>query len=216
MRVVAISDTHGLHDYISVPEGDVLIHAGDFMNFGTRVHEISRFNVWLGKQPHKHKIVIAGNHDILFEKDRAYAQSFLSNATHYLQDDYTIIDGVKFYGSPWTPEFMHWAFMLPRKGSTLQNKWDQIPLDTDVLITHGPPRSITDKYDDPEEGVMYLGDELLLGAVHRVRPRFHIYGHIHSGAPGSKSVWGTEFYNAAQLDEKYQVRPNPVVFEVEK
>ena len=101
MRLVLISDTHGQHRKFDIPEGDVLIHAGDFMWSGRNYEEIIDFDVWLGSLPHKHKIVIAGNHDILFEQQYS-ARNHLTNAT-YLQDSGIEIDGLKFWGAPWLP-----------------------------------------------------------------------------------------------------------------
>ena len=101
MCIVCLSDTHSRHDRIRVPPGDVLVHAGDATMAG-RVEEIAAFNHWLGALPHRHKILIAGNHDWLFETDPALAESLITNAV-YLRDSCVTIEGVKFYGSPWQP-----------------------------------------------------------------------------------------------------------------
>jgi predicted phosphohydrolase len=103
MRLVLISDTHQRHDRLVVPDGDVLVHAGDFSTRGG-VEEVARFNAWLGTLPHKHKVVIAGNHDFLFEREPVLARSMLTNAT-YLEDSGVTIEGVRFWGSPWQPRF---------------------------------------------------------------------------------------------------------------
>lgn len=104
MRCVAISDTHTLHWDLIIPEADVLVHAGDALGRGT-LEELQDFNYWLNTLPHKHKIVIAGNHDWCFEREKERAKSLL-NAAVYLQDEGTEIEGVYFYGSPWQPAFM--------------------------------------------------------------------------------------------------------------
>lgn len=103
MRLVLISDTHGLHDRLTIPDGDVLIHAGDMSN-GGEPEEIREFGEWLATLSHRNKIVIAGNHDFLFQDEPAKAQSLLRGCT-YLQDSAAVIDGLRFYGSPYTPRF---------------------------------------------------------------------------------------------------------------
>jgi Icc-related predicted phosphoesterase len=198
MKIVAVSDTHGRHEQVEVPNGDVLVHAGDFCGYGT-LDEVAAFNDYLGTLPHAHKIVVAGNHDWPFERDPEQAQKLLTNAS-YLQDSSTVIDGVMFYGSPWTPEFFSWAFMLPR-GKALADKWSQIPDNTDVLITHGPAMGILDRTPAGE----LAGCEDLAQAVgRRIRPQLHIFGHIHAGY-GLVNRHGTAYINACCCDEQYQV-----------
>ena len=124
-----------------MPEGDVLIHSGDMTRIG-HSNEIKDFNRWMGEQDYAHKLCIAGNHDMLFEDHPSVARSLITNCT-YLQDSSVTIDGVKFYGAPWQPEFFSWAFNVPR-GPEIAAKWYQIPDDTNVLITHGPPYGILD------------------------------------------------------------------------
>ncbi len=137
MRLVVLSDTHGLHDRIeSLPEGDILVHAGDFMNSGYEVQEILSFNRWLGEHPFKHRVVCGGNHDRYFEAAPEQVMALLTNA-HYLENTGVSIDNVTFWGSPYTPEFLHWAFMYSR-GTSTQRYWNLVPYNLDVLITHGP------------------------------------------------------------------------------
>jgi Icc-related predicted phosphoesterase len=212
MRIVCISDTHSRHDQLEVPPGDVLIHAGDSTMVG-RVEEIVKFDHWLGRLPHPHKILIAGNHDWLFEKEPALADSLITNAV-YLRDRAVTIDGVKFYGSPWQPRFMHWAFNLSR-GAEIRRKWDLIPEDTDVLVTHGPPHGILDLVPRDLPGTYEnTGCEELLLAVKRVRPKLHVFGHIHEGY-GVVRESGTTFVNACVCDAAYRpVNPAVVVSDV--
>jgi Icc-related predicted phosphoesterase len=209
MKIVTISDTHGSHRKVrDLPEGDVLIHAGDFMLSGRVADEIWDFNQWLGLQPHPVKLVIAGNHDILFEQQNSFARSLLTNAT-YLENSGAEIDGVKFYGSPQQPEFMNWAFNVPR-GLPIRRFWDRIPAGTDVLITHGPPMGIRDSVRPGKE---HLGCDELLLAVDRVKPRLHVFGHIHGGYGEAQSpfVTGTNFVNCALMTEAYQLVNAPIV-----
>lgn len=199
MRLVVISDTHSLHDKIdSLPDGDVLVHAGDFMNSGYDPQDISSFNRWLGEQPFKHRVVIAGNHDRYFQAAPQQAQALLTNAI-YLENSGVTIDGVSFWGSPYTPEFLHWAFMYPQ-GPAARLYWDQIPANLDVLITHGPPYGILDQ---TAPGEAHLGCEELLHAIEQKKPKVHLFGHIHGGA-GTFQNESTRFVNAAYLNERYK------------
>ncbi len=141
MKIIALSDTHGYYSQVEVPDGDVLVFAGDATAHGRPI-ELTLFLEWFEEFPHPHKIVIAGNHDRCYEVEPKFARAHFASAI-YLQDEEVIIDGIKFYGSPWTPEYYNWAFMLPR-GPAIADKWKLIPEDTDVLITHGPPHGILD------------------------------------------------------------------------
>jgi Icc-related predicted phosphoesterase len=205
MRIVCLSDTHNLHDRIRVPEGDLLLHAGDATNRGTE-KEVSAFTDWLAAQPHRHKVVVAGNHDFLFERQPGVARAHVHGAV-YLQDDAVEIEGIRIWGSPWQPEFYDWAFNLPR-GAALREKWDLIPEGTDVLITHGPPQGVRDGVDGRPEGCADL-----LEAVRRVRPRLHLFGHIHEGY-GREERDGTTFVNASICDRGYRPVNPPVVVDL--
>jgi Icc-related predicted phosphoesterase len=206
VKLVIISDTHGMHNGLKLPEGDVLIHAGDITKYGT-LEDVRVFNQWLEQFSHPHKIVIAGNHDFCFEDHPKEASGLLTNAT-YLQDQAVEILGLKFYGSPWTPEFFNWAFMR-RRGAEMRAVWEQIPRDTDVLITHGPPQGILDLTQQGE----YAGSQELLEALKRVSPRFHIFGHIHEGR-GVEKRDGVTFLNASSINANYSRLYPPFVIEV--
>jgi len=208
MRICIISDTHCRRTGIVIPECDVLIHCGDMTMKGD-VFEINAVNEWLGKQPGKKKIVIAGNHDWLFEKNSYLAKSLITNA-RYLEDSEVVIDGVKFYGSPWQPRFFDWAFNLDR-GQPLRDKWRWIPSDIDVLITHGPPFGILDY---SQYGNMRAGCEDLLERVQQVKPKVHCFGHLHAGY-GVRDINGTTFINAAILDDRYNVAHKPIIIDID-
>lgn len=194
MRVVCLSDTHDRHQGLVVPDGDVLVHAGDLTGRGSFL-QVRAFDDWLGTLPHRHKLVIAGNHDFGFERDPD-ARRWLRHAT-YLQDSGVTIDGVKFWGSPWQPRFFDWAFNLDR-GAPIRARWALIPADTDVLITHGPPRDILDRAAHGEN----VGCDDLREAVLRIRPKLHVFGHIHESA-GQQVVDGVRFVNASICDVRY-------------
>lgn len=208
MRIASISDTHGQHRSFtkSIPDCDLLIHAGDFMYSGWELAEIRDFDSWLGELPAKEIIVVAGNHDVLFEKEPDAARKLLTNA-HYLQESGLTINGLTIWGSPFTPRFYDWAFMSKR-GEEMRRHWDRIPKNTNILVTHGPPKSVLDM----AEGIECGCEELLLAVV-RVEPEIHVFGHIHSGH-GRAEIGKTRFINAAVLDELYSRAYEPIVIEV--
>lgn len=209
MKIVCISDTHGHHKKFDIPDGDVLIFAGDMMTGGWDRFEIVSFNKWLGELPHPHKIVIAGNHDRLFETNPAYCRGLLTNAT-YLENSGCEIGGLKFWGSPYTPAFCDWAFNL--EPWELKANWDQIPEGTDVLITHGPPWSCLDKAHPTHD---HLGDPVLHDRLIEVKPKLHIFGHIHgSGAKAVKDITGLWHVNASLVNEAYAPVNKPIVIEL--
>jgi len=207
VRFVCVSDTHMTHSSMKVPDGDVLLHAGDFTNKGT-VAEIKEFNTWLGKLPHRHKIVIAGNHDLALDSEHVQkrreasettttVRSLLTNCT-YVHDEFVTVMGIKIYGSPYQPDMFakYVAFSLPR-GESLRKKWDKIPNDTDILLTHSPPFGYCDRMMFGKR----VGCEDLLRAIEdRVRPAFHVFGHIHAArgvAHNTRSGVRTIHINAA-------------------
>lgn len=207
LTIVATSDTHGRHEKMVIPPGDVFIHAGDLSAHGT-LGNLARFNDWLGTLPHRHKLIIAGNHDFCFERTPDEARALVTHAT-YLQDEAVEIEGVKFYGSPWQPWFMNWAFNLgsPRE---LREKWDLIPADTDVLITHGPAYGHADLSKRGE----HLGCREMLDTIEqRVRPGWHIFGHIHEAHGSSRSAHTTHL-NVSACDFNYRPVNAPTVFTI--
>ena len=206
-RVVCLSDTHNCHLDIDVPDGDILIHSGDATIGGT-IDEIVEFDDWFVKLPHRSKILIAGNHDWLFERENRLARRLLSENVAYLQDSACEIDGLKIYGSPWQPRFFDWAFNLDR-GAALAEKWKLIPDDTDILITHGPPNGILDRTPAGDNA----GCEELRKRVEELRPKLHVFGHIHLGY-GRTDKFGVTFVNACNCDESYRPSNPPIVVDI--
>jgi Icc-related predicted phosphoesterase len=204
MRIVLLSDTHGLHDQLAVPPGDLLIHAGDAGRRGT-LEELRSFNEFLGRLPHPHKIFVAGNRDYSFQRQPEESRAILTNAV-YLQDEEISIGGIRIYGSPWQPPFMDTAFNLPR-GEPLREKWALIPDGIDILVTHTPPYGIGDR---TSRGVP-VGCEDLLAAVRRIKPRLHVFGHIHEGY-GQYEENGILFLNASLTDASMQIAHRPIVY----
>lgn len=182
-----------------MPNADIFVHCGDFTNDGLEPY-ILGFGSWLNQLPYKHLIVVAGNHDLMFQKDPERAEALLKSRcprVHYLNDSGVEILGLKFWGSPWsitTPKeisAMTWAFQEGR--GEIKRRWELIPDGLDVLITHGPPSgNLGGVLIDGED----VGDIELFGAVIRKRPRLHCSGHIHPGY-GNRIYRGIRFVNAA-------------------
>jgi len=202
----------------ALPTGDVLILGGDLLpnRFGDpeldaifQMDSLRDLDSFCGRLDFKHVLLIAGNHDWVFERKRQ-VRRLLKNIT-YLEDSGIEIDGVKFWGSPHQPWFFDWAFNLPRNGPELERAWSLIPDDTDVLITHGPPHGILDQ---PFGSGEHAGCELLLKRVKEIRPRVHIFGHIH-GSYGRQRVGETLFLNACLCNEAYEPVNPPHVIDVD-
>jgi Icc-related predicted phosphoesterase len=210
-KITFISDTHGRHEHLTsnaynniLGSGDILVHCGDFTNKG-KSYEINNFLNWFSNTDFDHKIFIAGNHDIGFEINKNILDKFKQKGVIYLFDNEVIIDGIKFYGSPWQPEFYNWAFNLPR-GEKLAEKWSKIPNDTDILLTHGPAHGMLDWTLSGQ----LVGCEDLFYRIMEVRPKIHACGHIHCSY-GQKNFDGIEFLNASVLNERYEYENEPIV-----
>lgn len=193
-----------------MPEGDLLIVGGDLTNTGTP-KQIGIFNAYLERQAPKFKhkpLVIAGNHDFLFQREREQAVEALT-AGNYIEDEVVEIEGVKIYGSPWTPTFFDWAFMKDR-GEPIRKMWEMIPEGLDILVTHGPPKGVLDFCGQ------HVGcDDLLDIVTNRLErpPRYHIFGHIHEGY-GKRSSVKTEFLNVSICNEHYVPVNSATTFEI--
>jgi Icc-related predicted phosphoesterase len=215
MKITFISDTHNKHKFVTndLPGGDLLIHAGDISSMGYE-HEIREFCKWYDSlDNYTNKIFIAGNHDWGFQYNVEKVKeilNFYENIT-YLQDNSVLLgeDMVSVYGSPWQPEFYNWAFNLERKGNELKEKWDNIPSNTDILITHGPAYGYVDRVIGRVEN---LGCELLTERIKELKPKIHVCGHIHTGY-GYTFDGDTHYINASVLNESYVYYNKPLTIE---
>jgi len=218
-RITVISDTHNKHKQITqnLLGGDILIHAGDISSMGYE-HEIKEFCKWFNSiDNYTHKIFIAGNHDWGFQNKPVKVEGILDSYPNitYLQDDFVIVGEdtqniIKIYGSPWQPRFYDWAFNAD-PGEDIQQHWNKIPADTDILITHGPAFG----YLDTVVGKRYdnLGCRDLLNKIVEIKPKIHVCGHIHTGYGHKVSMDGsTNFFNASILNEQYVYTQKPITF----
>ena len=208
MKIVTISDTHGYHDQLCLPSGDMLIHAGDVSSRGSE-REVLNFLNWFSDQDFKYKIFIAGNHDFFFERFGAERiKSIISEDVIYLNDSVITIDHINIWGSPVTPWFFDWAFNRHRLAD-IKKHWDLIPQNTDILITHGPVHGILDRTIQGKR----VGCEVLKETIDELQPKVHIFGHIHE-AYGQEQTEDTLYINASVLDVRYRLVNEAVVFEV--
>ena len=209
-----------------LPKGDVLVHAGDFSNVG-RPEEILHFNEFLAQfTSFKHKVVIAGNHDISFDVqaypkigpvfhghrlcDPVEVRKTLTGCT-YLENSGCVIDGVRFWGVPQQPRFFDWAFNEDR-GAPISKYWEQVPTDTDVLITHGPALGHGDLCKSNDRAGCL---DLLREIQTRIKPQFLVCGHVHEGY-GVTSDSTTTYVNASTCNFSYQGVNPPIVVDVQK
>lgn len=213
-RIVAIGDTHGRHTELSpIPPGDVLVHTGDFTSGTTQDpvavrREISRFNAWIGKQSHRYKFFVAGNHDVDGGVTFSELSQLVTNAVQLLDSRESVdLDGdgqgeLIFYGAPWQPQFEGFSTYVPE--GDIAAKWAKIPADTDVVITHSPPYGA---HDFNESG-QRVGCRALRARLDTVEPLVSAFGHIHAGRPtaprGSEmralhTKKGTLFANVAAM-----------------
>lgn len=216
-RLTFISDSHTKHDKLNgfLPGGDILLHSGDLTSRGY-ITEIENFMKWYDKiNNYDTKVFIAGNHDFGFQDENEKLRGLLTGykTIDYLEDELMMVgedydNMIKIWGSPWQPEFHNWAFNLPR-GEKIKEKWDMIPVDTDILITHGPPFG---KLDYVPYNNINVGCEELMKRVEEIKPKIHLYGHIHEGRNIVYSD-GTLFINASVLNDRYEYRNKPITID---
>jgi Icc-related predicted phosphoesterase len=212
LKIVCISDTHNRHKDIELPDGDILAVSGDFTLQGAE-GEVERFNKWLGeiKSKYKHVIVTPGNHERTFDPEmKSYSpkiKSLLTNCT-YLEHSWAVIEGLVIFGTPYSPEFCGWAFSNKSPGQA-ENRWKDIPDNTDVLISHGPPHGFGDV-----TGYENVGCRELFKRIMQVKPKLVISGHIHEGY-GIRQFEGVTIVNASSCDWQYKPVNKPIIIELE-
>ena len=183
MKIWHISDTHTYHGLLKVPEDiDMVIHSGDATNprdpYASE-QEMLNFISWFGSLPIKHKVFVAGNHDLCIERNLVTKIDFMKNGIVYLENDYAEVEGLKIWGSPFTPTFgQGWAFN--KKRSALHDIWKEIPDDVDIVVVHGPPKGILDLAYHQLNCIEFCGDEALRKRMYLLNPKLCLFGHIHN------------------------------------
>jgi len=226
MKIVCISDTHGRHEHIGLPEGDLLLHAGDLTNVGGKgeVHDVLDWLIDMAPRYTHGVVFIAGNHDRGFDpkynlhgtdkpeylKHRLEDLELSNYGVTYLENSSCEINGIKIWGSPITPWFFgdRWAFNMHR-GEEINEVWRGIPDDTDIIITHGPPKGYGDFTINDRS---HVGCEHLRYRIHEIKPKLHLFGHIHEGS-GVIDEAGITYVNGSILDHRYEIVNKPVIFE---
>ena len=228
MKILTISDTHGKHNQLGdlkeYSDCEMIIHAGDVTPMG-KEYQVNDFLKWFSKLHFKYKIFIAGNHDFYFDfnTDQMIAHQFpilqvnpevlSENHVVYLKNSLIEIEGIRIWGSPITPTFLRWAFMKNR-GYDIKRVWVTIPPKTDIIVTHGPPMGILDECPAfRAEGTVHVGCEELAAAIKRVKPKYHVLGHIHEGAD-QVTIDEITYVNASVLDGDYKLVNKPIVIEI--
>lgn len=194
MKIWAISDTHAQHRSLKIPDNiDTVIHAGDSTNYYDWLKnqpEFEDFLDWFKNLPIKNKVLIAGNHDCWATK-KYNVDRVKELGIHYLEHEYLELEGKLIFGSPYTPNFGTWHFMKDR--SKLGKYWESLNDKIDILVTHGPPKTILDLSHNIMHQLEYCGDGALFKAVLRNKPKYHIFGHIHDSEDCYNK--GTRNYN---------------------
>ncbi|OMJ93267.1 hypothetical protein SteCoe_3849 [Stentor coeruleus] len=220
IRFVCISDSHSL--FFNFPPGDVLLHAGDFTKKGTS-EEVFQFANYLKTTNYQYKVIISGNHDSPFDTNNfdeimrkrknphpcnPYAVKSLFNDFTYLEDSFVNVFGYTIWGTPWTRQHYKGAFTIKDKYKLIQ-KWQKIPLGIDIVLSHSPPNGILDKTKDNQ----HLGCSGLAEIIKMIKPKVHVFGHIHEGH-GVQIIDGTTYINASVCNNRYQAIYSPIVFDL--
>lgn len=200
MKLGFISDTHNQHEKLNIPNDlDLLFHCGDITGRGS-FEELAAFDDWCSRLylPKERIVVIAGNHDKGLQDNK----NILNNCT-YIEDEVYEIDGLKVYGSPWTPTFGMWAFMVDRGTERMKRYRQNIPTGVDILLSHGPAYGVLDMTQDGvRAGCDDLREELC-----RIDAGVFACGHIHEGASKHFMMFqDTLCLNASVVDENYRIR----------
>lgn len=209
MRIWHISDTHSLHEQLDVPEGiDIVVHSGDATNWKDPYRnepELRAFIDWFAALPIPTKIFVPGNHDTSLEKGLIARDLIEHRKINLLINEEREINGLRFWGSPFTPRFGDWSYMKDR--GTINRIWDTIPEGIDVLVTHGPPYGVLDATYNHHNKVELVGCSALRKRLLKVPPRFMLFGHVHScddiRNAGTRTVNGlpTAFSNGSCADD---------------
>jgi len=219
MKLWFISDTHCKHDGLEIPDVDAVIHCGDESTHGNawmNESEARKFFEWYSALPIPTRIFVPGNHSTAIEQGLIRASDYPT--VTFLIHEQTEWNGLKIFGTPYTPMFFDWAYMKPR--SELDAVWQSIPDDIDILITHGPPKGIFDVTGDMRTGEpVHVGSKSLTQHVEqRIKPKIHAFGHIHDERGisnfGSITRGETQFINCACCNLSGQLKHHGRIVEI--
>lgn len=215
LHITALSDNHCDYSFKmpEVPDDmtSVLIHAGD-ATFTDKPTELQDFIEWMKNQTQfDHKLWIPGNHSLACE-DFPYNIEVIDNETGAtcIHDKVIEIDGVKFFGTAHTPEFMGWAYGFSKRQGEIF--WENAP-EADVVVCHGPPKDILDS-PTPDYPMDRFGCEFFKEYVERTSPKAVVFGHIHGSGGQTEKFNDTICANVAVMDEDYNVVREPTVIEI--
>jgi Icc-related predicted phosphoesterase len=199
MKIWHIGDTHTYHNLLEIPKDiDIVIFSGDCSNprdpYSNEL-EVRNFIDWFKCLPIKHKIFVAGNHDSSIEKGLVTKKDFIQYNIIYLENEHVVVEGIKIFGSPYTPTFGNWSFMKERH--KLDRIWDNaIDNNSDIIVVHGPPKGILDLSYDRDNKLENCGDKSLWNKVQIVKPKLMLFGHIHDNKDiinaGTRTVRGLD------------------------
>jgi len=201
-----VSDTHRKHRQLDIPECDVLLHCGDFCSFQREdLATLDDVDAWFAEAPARHIVCIGGNHDFALQ-----SREFRFAHAQFLEDRLVEIAGLSIYGSPWCPDLSGFAYYAT--ADELMDRWRGIPSGVDVLMTHTPPHGVLDL---PTGGAIHLGCPRLRDELNRIRPRLHVFGHVHA-SHGESTSEGTHSVNAAVVGGRdFEVRHAPTMISLE-
>jgi len=210
MKIWLISDTHSKENDLKIPEGiDMVMSAGDggtYKNPKLCKEDLNNFLAWFNDLPIEHKVYVPGNHDTAMEAgliDEMYYQNIF-----FLKHESIEIEGIKIFGSPYTPAFYNWAYNSTEE--ELIELWKDIPKNLDFLITHGPPKGILDRCQDGYRA----GCDHLMKKVKEIKPKYHVFGHIHEEGGKKEDHEHTIFINASVLNLNYNKSNNGQIIEI--
>lgn len=210
MRIWHVSDTHGYHDLLTIPDGiELIIHSGDASNSRDPYNnepEMRKFIDWYKSLDIKHKVYVAGNHDTSIESKLVVKKDFEDAGIVYLENEYATIEGIRIFGSPHTPRFGNWSFMKDRV--KLERFWRKaIEEPCDIIVTHGPPKGMLDKSYDREGKMEMCGDRSLLNRIIEIQPKLVCFGHIHNiedivnAGITQQSIYNTVYSNGSVVTD---------------
>ena len=189
MVIWHISDTHGGHESLVRPDNfDVVIHSGDFSNSRENaLRESEVFIDWYASLDAPYKVLVAGNHDFIpYTSPALFKDLCMGTDICYLEESGVTFGGYNIWGTPYTPTFNDWAFMKNR--DKMYKVWDRVPITTDILVTHGPPKGVLDLSTNRERVLEMCGCTAMANTVfNRLQLKACLFGHIHNSSTTKNS-----------------------------